>query len=100
MQLISKGISFILAGEEFLRSKKGFDNSYNLSYEINEIDYSLIIKNNDMFKNYQKLINLKKNILGKGTNKITNLSEDKKNLLTYELVDKSNKKIYKISAKE
>ena len=94
--LTSKGISFILAGEEFLRSKKGFDNSYNLSYEINELDYSLLIKNNDMFKNYQKLINLKKNILGKDTNKITNLSENKKNLLTYELVDKSNKKIYKI----
>ena len=50
----------MLAGEEFLRTKQGNSNSYNASYEINELDYSLKIKNSDVFRNYQKLVNFKK----------------------------------------
>ena len=56
----SKGTTFMLAGEEFLRTKQGNSNSYNASYEINELDYSLKIKNSDVFRNYQKLVNFKK----------------------------------------
>ena len=54
--LTSQGTSFILSGEEFLRTKGGNSNSYNASYKINELDYSLKIKNYDMFVTYCSLI--------------------------------------------
>nr|MCR5564912.1 type I pullulanase [Gammaproteobacteria bacterium] len=59
--LTSQGTSFILSGEEFLRTKGGNSNSYNASYKINELDYSLKIKNYDMFLNYCQLILMKIN---------------------------------------
>ena len=58
----SQGTAFMLAGEEFLRTKKGNSNSYNASYEVNELDYSLKIDNYDMFENYRQLIGYKKNL--------------------------------------
>ena len=62
--LTSNGTSFMLAGEEFLRTKGGDHNSYQSSYKVNELDYSLKIKHLDMFQNYQKLIWLKQNASG------------------------------------
>ncbi len=56
----SKGTGFMLGGEEFLRTKQGDSNSYMSSDEINGFDYSLKIKNYDVFENYQRLIDLKK----------------------------------------
>lgn len=55
----SQGTSFMLAGEEFLRTKQGNSNSYNASYKVNELDYSLKLANLDMFENYKALIYLK-----------------------------------------
>ncbi len=60
----SNGTAFMLAGEEFLRTKGGDHNSYQSSYKVNELDYSLKVKHLDMFKNYQKLIWLKQNASG------------------------------------
>jgi len=60
----SNGTAFMLAGEEFLRTKGGDHNSYQSSYKVNELDYSLKIKHLDMFQNYQKLIWLKQNASG------------------------------------
>lgn len=57
----SQGVSFMLAGEEFLRTKGGNENSYDASYKVNELDYALKVKNFDMFENYQKLIEIKQN---------------------------------------
>ncbi|MBO5095645.1 MAG: hypothetical protein J6B98_02100, partial [Bacilli bacterium] len=48
-------------GEEFLRTKGGNENSYDASYKVNELDYSLKIKHMDMFNNYKKLIEIKQN---------------------------------------
>lgn len=62
--LTSSGVSFLLAGEEFLRTKKLNGNSYNASYEENELDYSLLIKNYSVFQNYQKLVEFKKTCKG------------------------------------
>ena len=59
--LTSKGTTFILAGEEFLRTKNGNSNSYNASYKINELDYSLKIENKTIFDNYKSLIEFKQN---------------------------------------
>ena len=60
----SQGTTFMLAGEEFLRTKQGNSNSYNASYEVNELNYELKVDNKDMFDNYVKLINLKKSVDG------------------------------------
>lgn len=57
--LTSQGTTFILAGEEILRSKQGDKNSYESGYEINEIDYSRKITYQDVFNNYKDLINFK-----------------------------------------
>ncbi len=62
--LTSQATSFFLAGEEFLRTKGGNSNSYNASYEVNELDYELKVDNYDMFQNYQKLISFKQNVTG------------------------------------
>ena len=75
MILTSNGTAFILAGEEFLRTKGGDSNSYISSYRVNELDYSLKIKNIDMFRNYQKLIKLKKETSDLGLTDVNRLEE-------------------------
>lgn len=62
--LSSNGTAFMLAGEEFLRTKGGSDNSYNASYEVNELDYALKIQHLEMFNSYQALIQLKRSLSG------------------------------------
>ncbi len=96
--LTSNGISFILSGEEFLRSKGGSDNSYNAPYEVNELDYSLKVENFDMFKNYQKLIKFKQTVsdlsLGKGINHALRVEDFLPNVIYYELGDKESGRKY------
>ncbi len=93
----SQGTGFMLAGEEFNRTKIVYDtngnpveavdedgnplgrwevsgNSYSSSYKTNELDYSLKIKNADMFGNYKELVALKRYAEGLHTsapNKVT-----------------------------
>ena len=62
--LTSNGTSFLLAGEEMLRTKQGDSNSYKSSDDINSLDYSLKAKNLDMFEIYKVLINFKKTTKG------------------------------------
>lgn len=57
--LTSEGTSFILAGEEMLRTKGGDSNSYDSGYKVNEIDYSRKITFKEVYDNYKKLINFK-----------------------------------------
>lgn len=98
--LSSNGISFILSGEEFLRSKQGVENSYNSSYEINELDYSLKLKNFDMFKNYQKLIYLKKNVsdlsLDRSQNLLLKVDTSLPSVISYQLDDTISNRVYKV----
>jgi len=58
--LTSQGIPFIHSGEEFLRTKKGEENSYNLPDEINKIDWTLKKSNNAVFTFYRDLIALRR----------------------------------------
>lgn len=58
--LTSNGTTFLLAGEEFLRTKGGDHNSYASSYEVNELNYALKVKHQELFKSYQQLIKFKK----------------------------------------
>lgn len=58
--MTSNGTSFMLAGDEFLRTKGGDENSYQSSYEVNELDYALKVQHPDLFRSYQTLVNFKK----------------------------------------
>jgi pullulanase len=58
--LTSQGISFLHAGSEFLRTKKGNENSYNAGDSINAIDWNLKSKNIDVFNYVKALIQLRK----------------------------------------
>ena len=96
----SQGIKFMLAGEEFLRTKNGNNNSYNSTFLENELDYSLKIKHLDLFRLYQKLINLNKttNLFNKNSNECKDIkiySSDSNNLIYYDLID--NNKLYRIA---
>ena len=101
----SQGTTFMLAGEEFLRTKGGNSNSYNASYEVNELNYELKVDNKDMFDNYVKLINLKQSVDGlhlqnkkddvNASAKRINVEVSEDNtILKYTLKDTTNNKEY------
>jgi pullulanase len=58
--LTSQGISFLHAGTEFLRSKKGIGNSFNSGDSINEIDWDAKTKYHSTTDYVEYLINLRK----------------------------------------
>ncbi len=58
--LTSQGIPFLHAGEEFLRTKKGEENSYNLPDEINRLDWTRKKENFAVYAFYRDLIALRK----------------------------------------
>ncbi len=79
--LTSQGIPFIHSGAEFLRTKKGEENSYNLPDSINMIDWSLKNENRDIFEYYRDLITLRK---GHPAFRMKTAREVRKNLKFYE----------------
>lgn len=97
----SQGITFMLAGEEFLRTKGGDSNSYESSYKVNELNYALKIENLTYFENYKKLIALKQNANLFGKNGIeckainVQTNEDG-SLIYYDLVDEAANRTYRI----
>lgn len=97
--LTSQGTTFILAGEEFFRTKGGDHNSYESSYEVNELNYELKVDNYKAFENYQKLIQLKTTVDGlhlpkASANKISvNVTA---NQIVFDIVDTANNKVYRI----
>jgi len=58
--LTSQGISFLHAGTEFLRSKKGVENSYNAGDSINAIDWNLKTTNHNVYAYVQALVKMRK----------------------------------------
>ena len=61
--MISKGMPFIHAGEEMLRTKDGDENSYKSSDAINNIDWSVLKEGSiqyETMKYYQGLIEMRK----------------------------------------
>ena len=68
----SQGVAFMQEGEDFMRSKDYIDkdtqkttyshNSYNVGDYINDMDYSLKVKNLDMFKYFKDLIKVRKEV--------------------------------------
>lgn len=58
--LTSQGIPFIHAGQEFLRTKGGNENSYNASDEINQLDWTRKSQHMDTVNYFKGLIELRK----------------------------------------
>jgi pullulanase len=58
--LTSQGIPFLHAGEEFLRTKKGEENSYNRPDEINRLDWTRKKEHLDVYNFYRDLIAMRK----------------------------------------
>ena len=57
--LTSQGISFLHAGTEFLRTKKGVENSFESPDTINAIDWNLKTKNKEMFEFVKGLVKMR-----------------------------------------
>ena len=60
--MLSQGIPFIHSGQEFLRTKKGVDNSYNSGDEINRIDYSRKDRYKQVVEYFKDLVKLRKKL--------------------------------------
>lgn len=58
--LTSQGIAFIHAGQEFCRTKFGFENSYNLPDEVNRLDWERCAEHQDDIEFMKKLIQLRR----------------------------------------
>lgn len=54
--LLSRGMAFIQAGQEFLRSKNGEHNTYNLPDSVNSLKWDKIAENRDIVEYYRGLI--------------------------------------------
>lgn len=62
--MLSKGMPFLLAGEEMLRTKGGDENSYASSDAVNNIDWEALVPGSDayeMMTYYRALIELRRN---------------------------------------
>jgi pullulanase len=57
---LSQGVPFMQAGQEFLRSKNGDENSYKSSDEVNSLKWSTKARNATTTRYYQGLITLRK----------------------------------------
>lgn len=59
--ILSCGIPFIHAGQEFLRTKNGSNNSYNAGDDINKLDWNLMVNNLDSVNYFKKLVAFRRN---------------------------------------
>ena len=113
--LTSQGTSFMLAGDEFYRTKGGNSNSYGgdpLSdslkekgyqnwYDVNELDYALKIAHRDSVEAFKKLIAFKQSVDGlhlakEAAGQLQISHNAAGNQIVYEIRDSQAGKTYKI----
>ena len=88
--LMSRGMPFMLAGEELGRTKEGDENSYQSSVEINQIDWKSRYRFTSLTDYYQGLIKIRKAIpalrdaTGKNSD-IEYLETSEKNVIAYSI---------------
>jgi isoamylase len=58
--MLSNGTPMFCAGDEFLATRAGNNNPYNQDNAINYLDWSLLQKNNDIFRFFQRIIAFRK----------------------------------------
>ncbi|WP_304775211.1 type I pullulanase [uncultured Faecalibaculum sp.] len=59
--LLSQGVPFLHAGQEFGRSKEGIGNTYNRGDNINQMDYHRRDRHSSILRDTKKLIEIRKN---------------------------------------
>lgn len=59
--MVARGLPFIHAGQEFLRTKNLNDNSYNAGESINKIDWNRRVENNEICDYFKGLVEIRKN---------------------------------------
>ena len=59
--LISQGMVFIQSGQEFFRTKDGIDNTYNISDDINQLDWTRALRYHVHTQFISELIQFRKN---------------------------------------
>lgn len=62
--MLSSGIAFMHAGQEFMRSKNGSCNSYNLPDSVNSVKWDQLTENRELVDYYRGLISFRKRFLG------------------------------------
>ena len=58
--ILSQGVPFIHAGQEFYRTKMGVENSYKSPDSINKIDWNLVDQNQHDIAYFKELLRLRK----------------------------------------
>lgn len=58
--LLSQGVPFLHAGQEFFRNKKGVENSYNAGDDVNKVDWNLLDENWESVCMVRDLIGIRK----------------------------------------
>jgi len=58
--MLANGTPMFLAGDEFLNTQRGNNNPYNQDNETSWLDWSLLEKNRDVFRFFQRMIALRK----------------------------------------
>jgi pullulanase len=107
--LTSQGIPFFQAGEEFLRTKKNPDgsfnhDSYNAQDSVNSLDWSRVSDYNDIVNYYKGLIKLRKKYRAFRMNSSEEIKKNltflergesfyKENVVAYKIDDKSGKNL-------
>jgi pullulanase len=98
--MTSDGTSFMLSGEEMLRTKKGSSNSYNLDITYNALNYAKVAKNQDLLESYKKLINFKKTVTGVQADKssvaLATTWNSASNMFYYDVVDATSGRTYRV----
>lgn len=94
--LTSQGIPFMLAGEEFARSKDGDHNSYKSPVSLNQIDWNNLNKYADLNEYYKGLIDIRQTVdiltdgKGEAEKTITYLEDAGDKVLGYTMKGKGN----------
>ena len=91
-----KGKVFFQAGEEFARTKNGEDNSYNLSPELNMLDWKRAYEYEELQEYYKGLIDLRKELAGfysgasENEDNIEFIPCENKGVVAYTIINKNN----------
>ena len=59
--MIARGLPFVHAGQEFLRTKNLVENSYNSDESINKLDWNRRVENNDLCDYFKGLVEVRRN---------------------------------------
>lgn len=99
--LTSQGTPFLHAGSEMMRTKNGVENSYKSPDAINQINWNLKVKNEDVIRYFQNLITLRKEhpafrmTTAKEVQENLEFLKAENGLVSYQLKNNANKDTWK-----